>query len=284
MPPIQFVECTITPANTSDLVGSTLSAALLDDGSSVIRTFFEKFLYKNCITGRDDDFKHVKTNLHSSDMLYHVAYAIGCLHAVSNGKTSGWDSHIQALQAYRSSCSKLSLDMKSESSHDLLTMIEASLLMSFFEVSPCTGASMHIFLSSNILQLTWSGSATGWRRHYHYGTREFFKKLGPEFCSTGPGKTLLLRLRIFELMSSILFASRSFLATKPWLDAMQTIWQHEERSLKDEILDLATICLDHCLLCAICHTLRGTELTQILDQPNLFLVCPRLSQLQIASE
>lgn len=92
-----------------------------------------------------------------------------------------------------------------------------------------------------------SSDAVGWRRHYLFGTREIMQRLGPRACESGTGKSLLMTIRIFELISTILYTSRSFLATPPWLETMRVIWRGQERNLKDEILDIAIVCADHCI-------------------------------------
>lgn len=92
-----------------------------------------------------------------------------------------------------------------------------------------------------------ASDAVGWRRHYLFGTRELMQKLGPEACRFGTGKVLLLDIRILEIISTVLYASRSFLATPPWLKTVEFIWESQERGLKDAILDLVTLCADHCL-------------------------------------
>lgn len=92
-----------------------------------------------------------------------------------------------------------------------------------------------------------ASDAVGWRRHYLFGTRELVQGLGPQACRSGCAKVMLLDIRLLEIISTVLYASRSFLATPPWLETMQFIWENESRGLKDEILDLVTLCGDHCL-------------------------------------
>lgn len=92
-----------------------------------------------------------------------------------------------------------------------------------------------------------SSDAVGWRRHYLFGTRELVRKLGPRTCRAGIGKAMLSAIRILEIISTILYASRSFLATPPWLETMAYISESEKRGSQDAILSLAVICADHCL-------------------------------------
>lgn len=92
-----------------------------------------------------------------------------------------------------------------------------------------------------------SSDAVGWRRHYLFGTRELIRRLGPRTCRSGIGKTMLTAIRILEIISTILYASRSFLATPPWLETMAYISESENRGSQDAILSLAIVCADHCL-------------------------------------
>ena len=105
-----------------------------DRDSSALTSFFDNFLQKNSFSGEGRDFRQPQSDVQNSGAARYAAIAIGNLYSDGPRRSTRKAAVGRALQAYTLAIESLKSALDSSKRHDMLLIVESTMLMGIFEV------------------------------------------------------------------------------------------------------------------------------------------------------